>query len=94
MKELWQRLLAKTPKFWLKTQKVLLAVAFVAGVGLAQIDQLPKWEWLDDALSMGVFAGLFGTFLAQLTQEQPAAGGNAEPTPNATPSNNPHNNTN
>lgn len=87
MKELWQRLLAKTPKFWLKTQKVLLAVAFVAGVGLAQIDQLPKWEWLDDALRMGVFAGLFGTFLAQLTQEQPAAGNSPNIEPKDLPQN-------
>ena len=71
MKELWSRLVAKTPRFWVKVQKVLLALAFVAGVGLAQIEQLPKWDWLDDALRMGVFAGLFGTFLAQLTKDNP-----------------------
>jgi len=69
MKELWDRLRAKTPKFWKKVQKVLLAVAFVSGLGLSQIEQLPTWDWLDDALRMGVFAGLFGTFLAQLTTD-------------------------
>jgi len=69
MKELWDRLRAKTPKFWRKAQKVLLAVAFVSGLGISQIEQLPKWDWLDDALRMGVFAGLFGTFLAQLTKD-------------------------
>lgn len=69
MKELWERLLAKTPIFWRKMQKFLLAVSFVAGIGLSQIEQLPKWDWLDDVLRMGVFAGLFGTFLAQLTKE-------------------------
>jgi len=69
MKELWNRLRARTPKFWKEVQRVLLAVAFVSGLGLSQIEQLPRWEWLDDALRMGVFAGLFGTFLAQLTKE-------------------------
>jgi uncharacterized membrane protein YeiH len=69
MRELWDRLLSKTPKFWKKVQKVLLAVAFVSGLGLSQMEQLPKWDWLDDALRMGVFAGLFGTFLAQLTKD-------------------------
>ena len=69
MRELFERLRAKTPRFFVQLQKILLAIAFVAGVGLAEIERLPQWEWLDDALRMGVFAGLFGTFIAQLTKE-------------------------
>jgi len=89
LRELWTRLRAKTPAFFVQIQKFLLAVSVVAGVGLAQIEQLPKWAWLEEALRMGVFAGLFGTFLAQLTKVQAT-----EPPPIATPPNNEASNTN
>ncbi|GAB4494325.1 MAG: hypothetical protein OHK0045_25380 [Raineya sp.] len=89
MKELWNRLVAKTPKFWVKMQKLLLAVAFVAGVGLTQIEQLPKWDWLDDCFRMGIFAGLFGTFLAQLTKDNTSQ----DEHKTTTPGNNQPNNT-
>lgn len=70
-KEIWVRLWKSTPKFFKKLQVVLLAVSATCAVGLAQIEQLPKWEWLDDALRIGIFCGLFGTFLAQLTVQNP-----------------------
>jgi H+/Cl- antiporter ClcA len=66
---LWDRFTAKTPLFWRNVQKVLLALSFASGVGFSQIEQLPKWNWLEEYLRIGMFCGLFGTFLAQLTKE-------------------------
>ena len=66
---LWDRFTAKTPLFWRNVQKVLLALSFASGIGLSQIEHLPKWNWLEEYLRIGMFCGLFGTFLAQLTKE-------------------------
>lgn len=69
MKEFIKRLRAKTPKFFVQLQKFLLTFSFVAGLGLAEIEKLPKWFWLEEFLRTGIFCGLFGTFIAQLTRE-------------------------
>ncbi|WP_448529197.1 hypothetical protein [Raineya sp.] len=67
----WKRLFKDTPSFFRKLQVFLLALSATAAVGLASIEQMPKWDWLDDAFRIGIFCGLFGTFLAQLTVKNP-----------------------
>ncbi len=69
IKEILSRLKAKTPKFFVQLQKILLAFSFVAGIGMTQLEQLPNWSWLEDFLRIGIFCGLFGTFIAQLTKD-------------------------
>ncbi|MDX1903798.1 MAG: hypothetical protein SFU27_06520 [Thermonemataceae bacterium] len=71
VKELWKRLFSSTPIFFRKLQGILLAVSATAGAGLAQIEHLPNWAWLENTLRIGVFLGLFGTFLAQLAVTKP-----------------------
>jgi len=65
----WDRLVSKTPLFWRNVQKVLLSLSFVSGMGLSQMENMPKWDWLEEYLRIGMFCGLFGTFLAQLTKD-------------------------
>ncbi|GAB4493090.1 MAG: hypothetical protein OHK0045_21930 [Raineya sp.] len=71
LKILWVRLFKDTPAFFKKLQIFLLAISATAAVGLASIDSMPQWDWLDDAFRIGIFCGLFGTFLAQLTVQNP-----------------------
>jgi hypothetical protein len=70
-KMLWKRLFKSTPDFFRRLQIFLLAISATAAVGLASIEQMPRWGWLDDAFRVGIFCGLFGTFLAQLTVKNP-----------------------
>ena len=65
----WNRFTSKTPLFWRNMQKFLLSLSFASGIGFSQIEQLPKWIWLEEYLRIGMFCGLFGTFLAQLTKD-------------------------
>jgi hypothetical protein len=68
LKTLW---IAETPRFWFDLQRIMLALSVSAGVGLAQIQNLPKWTWLPESLKVCMFLGLLGTFLAQFTNKTP-----------------------
>ncbi|MDX1903867.1 MAG: hypothetical protein SFU27_06880 [Thermonemataceae bacterium] len=61
---------SQTPKLFVWLQKILLAMSFTSAYAYTQIEKLPKWSWLDEALQIGVIAGVVGTFLAQFTTTQ------------------------
>jgi hypothetical protein len=74
MKTLYTRFVASTPKFWKRTQAVLVVAAATAKGALLEADYLP--EWLPPILRYGVACGLFAAFIAQFTvQDAPPSNG-------------------
>ncbi len=71
IREMIDRLVAGTPKFFRHLQVVLSGISVAAAMMLGASSYLPSWTWLPEVMKVCFFCGFFGTFIAQMTIKNP-----------------------